>query len=264
VDLPHDSLYQGGKALIPELSIIIPTYNERGGIVTMLQTVGSALRSIPHEVIVVDDNSPDGTSEEVMNHFGGDPAVRLITRTTERGLGTALRRGVEESRGEFIGLVDADLSYHPASFVEMYRLMENSDLVVGSRFVPGGKFTNDILSKYASIIINLYARLVLGLRTRDNTSGFLVVRKAVLMEIGLGGIFFGYGDFHIRLAYYLSAAKMRVQEIPVTYVPRTVGSSKTRLIADGVKYLTTCLALRGSGAEVVSGLLSRRSHPPQP
>lgn len=233
----------------PKISVVLPTYNEREGIVSLVREILDAGRSasLGLEVLVVDDDSPDRTGRVVESAFADEPAVRVEIRRGERGLATALWRGITLSRGEIVVLMDSDGNHSPARIPLMVRLAEEFDLVIGSRYVAGGGMRTSRFRFWASHAFNLLARSVLGFWTNDNLSGYLAFRKPLLRDCPWERIFYGYGDYAIRLIYWVTRAGGSVLEIPVVYEFRRGGESKTRFLAYLGTYLGSIVRLRFSG-----------------
>lgn len=232
-----------------KVSVVLATYNERGNIVSLVDAVIASLKRggrYGFEVIVVDDSSPDGTYDAVVGSYGKDKRVKAIKRG-ERGLATALRRGIEESSGEVIVLMDTDFSHDPSQLPVLIGLALKSGIGNGSRFTGGGKFVG---KKYRSIVtrlLQLFARLVLGVPATDFTNGFVAFRRDVLGGLNLDRIFFGYGDYCFRLFYYVCRVhkgRFRIAEMPSYYKPRVHGQSKTKELKTGFQYVVNMVKLR--------------------
>ena len=171
-----------------DVSVILPTYNERGNIVPLIEAIQRELgrAGISYEVIVVDDNSPDGTWQVVESLAHTYPTVRLIRRMNERGLTSALQRGISEARGDVVVWMDTDLSMPPEKIPELLASLPEYDLAIGSRYVKGGKDTGHSLAAQAfSRTINFFAGLFLGFDITDYTSGFVASKKEVFDRITL-------------------------------------------------------------------------------
>jgi dolichol-phosphate mannosyltransferase len=222
------------------VSVILPTYNEREGIAELVGEILAIARSagLAVEVLVVDDESPDGTAGHVERVFRAEPAVRVIVRRGERGLATAIHRGIAEARGDVLVLMDSDGNHDPALLPLMVRCVQDFDVVIGSRYVLGGGMLTSQLRYWGSYAFNLLIRVVLRLRIHDSLSGYLAFRPALLRGLDPATIFYGYGDFAIRLLYHVVARGARVLELPTVYRFRKGGESKTRF----TKYLGTYLA----------------------
>ncbi len=228
-------------------SVVLATYNEKDNIAPLIDSVIKNLEKgaekYDYEIVVVDDNSPDGTSDVVRKKCALNKRVKLITRA-ERGLATALRRGIEESSGNIIVMMDTDFSHDPSQLRDLIKLAWENGVGSGSRFMTGGRFAG---KKYRSVVTKLlqvFARTVLCVSATDFTNGFVAVRKDVLKRLDINRIFFGYGDYCIRLFYYAHKKGVRIAEMPSSYKPRIYGQSKTRELETGIKYVANILRLR--------------------
>ncbi len=235
---------------MPQISIVMPTYNEAGNIEPLIERTLTALGDTPGgvEVVVVDDNSPDGTWRLVAAKAALDSRVRLIHRTAERGLTSAIRRGIHEARGQWVGWMDCDLSMPPEQWPQLAEaLRQGAGLAVGSRYVPGGAdVAHSFTGRAFSRLINLGASLLLDWGIKDYTSGFILGRKEVFEQIDLAG---DYGEYCIDLLYRAKKAGYPVRELPYRCVPREAGESKTAVnawgyVTRGVNYVKTVWRLR--------------------
>jgi dolichol-phosphate mannosyltransferase len=234
----------------PSVSIVLPTYNEADNIEPLIERTLKALGDYPGgvEVVVVDDNSPDGTWQLVAAQAAQDSRVRLIHRTDETGLTSAISRGIHEARGQWVGWMDCDMSMPPEDWPKLAGALANgADVAVGSRYVPGGgDVAHSFSGRLFSRIINLWAGLVLAWAIKDYTSGFILARKEVFERIDLRG---DYGEYCIDLLYRAHRAGYVVKELPYLCVPREAGESKTATnvwgyLSRGVNYVTTVFRLR--------------------
>jgi dolichol-phosphate mannosyltransferase len=234
----------------PQISIVLPTYNEAGNIDPLIDRSLKALSTIPggFEVVVVDDDSPDETWRLVSARSRTDSRVRLIRRVDESGLTSAISRGIREANGRWVGWMDCDLSMPPEEWPRLAEALANgADMAVGSRYVPGGgdvahSFTGRTLSR----IINIWAGLILSWSIKDYTSGFILGRREIFDRIDLRG---DYGEYCIDLLYRTKTAGFIIRELPYLCVPRTAGDSKTATnlrgyLRRGIHYVTTVLRLR--------------------
>src|SRR4051794_28533246 len=166
--------------------VVVPTYNERANIIAVLDAIG--LHAAQTDVLVVDDNSPDGTGKLVLDYARRRSSVHLLTRPGKSGLGAAYRAGFRWGldRGyEVIAQMDADLSHPPAALPSLFEALSHADVAVGSRYVRGGSVRNWRLSRRVlSRAGNGYVRAVLGLPVRDATAGFKAFRRDALVAIG--------------------------------------------------------------------------------
>lgn len=227
-----------------KVSIILPTYNERDTIVDVVDGVVAALGDRV-EIIVVDDDSPDGTwsAVEKLAH----PQVIVIRRIATRGLASAVNRGIIESRGSVVGWMDADLGMPPGLLSQMVELTSQFDIVIGSRYARGGGDDRRKLRVLASRCINALARLVLGFGIRDYDSGFVVLRRSVFDQVTLRP--FGNGSYFIDFLYACLKKGLSVYECPYTFSDRTRGESKSaptlwQFLVAGVGYVVTIIAAR--------------------
>jgi len=217
-----------------KIIVVMPTYNEAQnlpGIVSELLSLG--LDDL--EIVIVDDNSPDGTGEIAdalaQQHPG---CVHVIHRPRKMGLGTAYKEGFRYALRNGASLVvemDADFSHSPSYLPQMIEKTKEYDVVVGSRYVPGGGVDErwGLWRKFLSRFGNLYARLVTGLKVRDATAGYKVFRRQVLENIDLDRIQSDGYAFQIEVAYACQQAGYRVCEIPIYFEDRAIGSSKMNL-----------------------------------
>jgi dolichol-phosphate mannosyltransferase len=225
-------------------SIVLPTYNEKDNIVELIEAIFAALGSdINFEVVVVDDNSPDGTANAVRQNFAGDSRVQLFVRTEARGLATAIRYGAEKSSGDIVVFMDTDFNHDPAILPQMIKFLEYYDIVIGSRFVMAGGM-EDKFRQFSSLIYNYAIRLLFGTPVHDNLSGFFSIYRDKLFSMDLDQIYYGYGDYFIRLLMVAHTRGYKMLEIPVFYRLRMHGHSKTQFLSIFTQYSRALLALR--------------------
>jgi dolichol-phosphate mannosyltransferase len=212
--------------------VIIPTYDERDNIEPLVASVRSSLESCApeHRLLVVDDNSPDGTGRIADQIARSDEHVKVLHREGKRGLGQAYLAGFRFALDHGAALViemDADFSHDPAYLPRLIGAAEEADLVIGSRYVSGGAVRNwGPLRRLVSRGGCWYARTVLGVEVRDLTGGFKCFRRAVLEAIDLGSIRSRGYAFQVELTYRAIERGFRVAEVPITFTERRVGSSK--------------------------------------
>ena len=233
----------------PAVSVVLPTYNEREGIAELVEEILAVGRAagLALEVVVVDDDSPDGTAEHLRHVLGADPALRVCVRRGERGLASAIRYGLGEARGSTIVVMDSDGNHDPAQVPLMVRCADDFEVVVGSRYVLGGGMLTSRFRYWASYAFNVLIRVVLGLNIHDNLSGYLVFRRTLLDRLDVPPIFHGYGDYAVRFLYQTVRQGGRVLEVPTVYRFRKGGESKTRFLAYFWTYLASVFRLRLSG-----------------
>lgn len=208
--------------------IVIPTYNEREN---LLWIVGRLRKAVPQaDVLVVDDSSPDGTGTLADELAEADSQVTVLHRTEKTGLGAAYLAGfaIALDRGyDVIGEMDADGSHQPEQLPRLLAALADADLVLGSRWVPGGSVVNWPLTRKAmSVGGNLYARVLLDIPVKDVTGGFRLFRRSTLEKIDLTDVrSVGY-CFQTDLALRTVRAGLRVTEVPIEFVERVRGESK--------------------------------------
>jgi glycosyltransferase involved in cell wall biosynthesis len=227
------------------VSVVLPTYDERDNIGVLIERILAHVhRSV--EIVVVDDDSPDGTWQLVEAMAEEDARIRLLRRTDERGLTSALMAGIGLARGDVIAWMDCDLSMPPEVLPSLLDATNEVDIAVGSRYVRGGADVgHSLVGQLFSRTINLWASLLLGWDVKDYTSGFLAVRRPVFDQIDLRG---DYGEYCIDLLARAQRLGYTIREIPYHCVPRLEGESKTATnalgyIRRGWKYVLTVLRL---------------------
>ena len=211
------------------ISIILPTYNEKGNIVKLIKEIKRNLINYKKEILVVDDNSPDRTAGEVAKHFRHDHEIRIIIRKKNRGLANSILDGIKHSRYNIIAVMDTDFNHDPKTLNLMVKLIEYTDMVIGSRFIYGGGMDN-LLRYYLSFLYNIVMRIILGTQLNDNLSGFFVMKKSKLKNLNLNEIFYGYGDYFFRLLFFAQLINLKIIEVPAYYKKREHGESKTNSI----------------------------------
>lgn len=220
--------------------IIIPTYNERENIVPL---IAALLGAMPEDarILVIDDGSPDGTADLVRGYRQRDARVDLMTRSGKLGMGSAyraaFRKVLDDGADECIVTIDADFSHHPAYVPTLVREAAGHDLVIGSRYVPGGAIERwELWRRLLSWGGNLYVRIVTGSPIRDNTAGFSCMRADFLRRVPFERVRAdGYAWwFELRSMFWRRGA--RVKEVPITFTERRLGQSKinTHVIYEGL------------------------------
>ncbi|HWG64732.1 MAG TPA: polyprenol monophosphomannose synthase [Streptosporangiaceae bacterium] len=206
----------------------MPTYNERENLESMASRVRSAVPGA--DLLVVDDNSPDGTGDLADKLAAEDSHIRVMHRPGKGGLGAAYIAGFRVALDQGYGAIvemDADGSHQPEQLPLLLNALADADLVLGSRWVPGGRVLNwaksrEVLSRGA----NVYARLMLGFDLKDSTGGFRAYRAATLRAIDLGSVESQGYCFQVDLALRTLRQGLRVTEVPITFVERMHGASK--------------------------------------
>jgi dolichol-phosphate mannosyltransferase len=207
----------------PELSLIVPTYNERENIVPLVERIHKSLFNYNYELIVVDDNSPDGTSE-LAKSLSSQYPVSVLVRTTERGLASAVVAGFNQAKGEVLGVIDADLQ-HPPEFIPdlLNAIRGGADVAIASRYIPGGgiegwTLKRKIISKGAKLPANLL--LSSARKIKDPLSGFFLFRRKVI-----DGAVLSPTGYKILLEVLARGNANNVVEVPYTFKERERGKS---------------------------------------
>jgi dolichol-phosphate mannosyltransferase len=208
--------------------VVLPTYNEQENLPNIVPAV---LSQGPHfDVLVVDDNSPDGTGRLADELAAAEPRVSVLHRDEKRGLGTAYVAGFKQAlaRGyDFVFEMDADFSHDPADLPRLLEAAQQADVAIGSRWVPGGGAPNwSWLRVFISRGGSVYSRLILGLPVADLTSGFKCFRREVLATLNLDAIGSNGYAFQVEVNYLCSRRGYRIAEVPIVFVDRRVGKSK--------------------------------------
>ncbi len=211
--------------------VIVPTYNEIDNIKVLLPELISLQTDF--DILVVDDSSPDHTADFVEEFSKNHSRVHLLLRKQKNGLGKAYIAGFKwgiENKYEALVEMDADFSHRPVDLVKILKQLDTNDVVIGSRYVPGGQTVNwGLLRKLISRGGSLYSRLILGFPVRDWTGGFNGWRTPVLQAIGLDQIQSNGYSFQIELKYKAQKKGYVVNEIPIVFEDRRVGQSKMSL-----------------------------------
>ncbi len=228
----------------PRVSIVLATYNERENILDTIESIFHNVKDSA-EVIVVDDDSSDMTWQlvEELN----DPRVKLIRRVETRGLASAFNRGVIESRGEVVGWMDADMCMPPSLLPDMISKLDEYDIVVGSRYAPGGIDDRAFLRVASSRLINGLASMVLGYGIKDYDSGFVVLKRSVFDKVSI--IPTGYGAYFMEFLYTCRKKGLTVYEIPYVFRDRAKGISKSapsilKFFRTGMQYVMRIFTAR--------------------
>jgi dolichol-phosphate mannosyltransferase len=212
--------------------LILPTYNEAENIEAIVAAALPRLAEtgLEHRILVVDDGSPDGTGAIADRLAAADPCVEVLHRTSKDGIGPAYLAGFARALAggaDYLMEMDSDFSHDPADLPRLVKAAGRADVALGSRYVPGGGVADwGLLRRFVSRGGSLYAKLILGIPVNDLTGGFKCFRRRVLEQLDLTGIDAdGYG-FQIEMTYRALGAGFTVEEVPITFRDRRVGSSK--------------------------------------
>jgi dolichol-phosphate mannosyltransferase len=224
------------------LSVILPTYNESGNIIELIRAI---MENVPYEyeIIVVDDNSPDGTFNLVEESFTDNPRIKSTLRMQDRGFAKSIRTGIESSKGERILVMDTDFTHDPEEIPKLLHVSEAYDLVSGSRFCPGGNM-QDTKHYLASLFYNWFIRIIIHTQVQDNLGGYFIIWRKRINLLPFEKIFFGYGEYFFRLLHYAQKNKLSIVEIPACYNVRKVGSSKSNFIKMLFTYTSAAIKLK--------------------
>ncbi len=265
--------------------VVIPTYNEADNVEPIVRAACAELDRVAsqdYRVLIVDDNSPDGTgaiADRLAGETGG--VVDVLHRTRKAGLGQAYLAGFARALAggaELIIEMDADFSHDPRYLGALIAAAGSADVVLGSRYVPGGGVRNwGLARRLISRGGGLYARTILGIRVRDLTGGFKCIRREVLEAIDLGSVRAEGYVFQIEVTYRAILAGFTVHEVPIVFADRTVGASKmSSRIAVEAMWLVPRLRRTGKAAigaaprraatahEAAQGAAPNASQPPDP
>ncbi len=215
---------------MPRAVLCLPTYNERENLEPLIHALGEELDTAQDRILVIDDASPDGTGKIADRLASELPWVSVLHRAHKEGIGPAYIAGFRWALAEGAELVlemDCDFSHRPADVPRLIVASEDADLVLGSRYAPGGGTENwGLVRRFVSRSGCLYAQIILGMPVRDLTGGFKCFRRAALEAIDLGALSAHGYAFQIETTYRVRRAGLRVREVPIVFVERRAGASK--------------------------------------
>lgn len=238
-----------------KVSVLLPTYNEKDNIIPLINELINLLNNREFEIIVIDDDSPDETWRYVQEKGKDDKRVHLLHRIGKSELTSALNDGIAKAEGDVVVWMDSDFQHPPFKVIELLSVLEMGyDVAVGSRFAIGGKDFREIkyhlssamiVQGYLSKLISRVTSLLLWSSFRDWTSGFIAIRRDILINNKLKG---DYGEYFMLMMHDVLKADYEVLEIPYSLNPRKSGYSKTAtnfrvLFLRGIKYLWTLFKL---------------------
>jgi dolichol-phosphate mannosyltransferase len=221
-------MVQGSGGQLQPVLVVVPTYNERDNLGPILTRLHAALPSVA--VLVVDDGSPDGTGELADKLAAADDRVHVLHRTEKAGLGAAYIAGFRWGMArdyQVLVEMDADGSHAPEDLPRLLDALTDADLVIGSRYVPGGRVVNwprsrEVLSRGG----NIYSKLALGVRINDITAGYRAYRRRVLEKLELDDVASHGYCFQVDLTWRTVRAGFTIVEVPITFTEREIGTSK--------------------------------------
>jgi glycosyltransferase involved in cell wall biosynthesis len=229
----------------PKLTVVIPVYNERGTVMTVLEKVKSL--PVSKEIIVIDNLSTDGTRE--LLETVSDPEIRVVLQSKNLGKGTSVKLGFAMAKGEWVIIQDADLEYEPS---DILRLLEHAEkagevAVFGSRLLTGNP--QGMLAFYIGrVVLNLIFKLLFGAKTTDVATCYKLVRSDIAKRLRLRCSGF---DLDFELASALRRLGYNIAEVPITYRPRTIAEGKKIRPMDGIKAIATMLRVRIQSRETL-------------
>lgn len=240
--------------------IIMPTYNERENLAEIIPAI---MQAAPWaNVLVVDDNSPDGTGQLADEMAAHDSRIKVLHRPGKQGLGTAYIQGFKMAIAhgfDRIFEMDADFSHDPKYLPALLRASEDADLVIGSRYIPGGSTPNwSAMRRFISGGGNTFARTMLGIRVHDCTAGFRCYHRTALEALDLDSIRSQGYSFQVELVYQVLRQRLRVKEIPITFVDRRVGQSKMSrgIFVEGFQFVIRTLRRTGRAPRPSKGQIT--------
>jgi dolichol-phosphate mannosyltransferase len=220
-----------------KISIIIPTFNEVENIEKLIKRIFKVSKKLNIEVIVVDDNSPDGTPEAVML-LSKKYKVKLLKRPRKMGLTSAVLDGMKLAKGNIIGVMDADFMHPVEKIPELVNAIKDNDIVIGSRFIKGGRVVNR--STFRSIIswgARTIARVFLDLKIKDPIAGFFFCKREIIKKTKFEAV-----GFKLLLSILVKNKNKKVKEIPINHIERIKGKSKLSF-EEIINYIRTILRL---------------------
>lgn len=223
-----------------KISVILPTYNEKANILPLVEAIHNELFDYDHEVLVIDDNSPDGTFQTLKN--AALPYVRPILRTENRGFANSIRCGLENASGDIMIVMDSDFNHQPRYLPFMVKAIFYYDCVTASRFLYGG-LMKPRSRHLLSWVFNVFVRIVTRGLITDNLYGYFAIKKACLEKLNFDDIFWGYGDYCIRLMYYLEKSKAEILQFPAVNGERRGGKGNSAFLKVFLQYTKETLKL---------------------
>lgn len=207
------------------ISVVIPTYNEKENIKKLVPRIFNTLDNV--EVIIVDDNSPDGT-RDIVKTLQKKYNIKLIERPEKLGIGSAYKTGFRAARGDIIFEMDADLSHNPKFMPQFVEAIKNGyDIAIGSRYMKGGSIVGwGVYRTSVSRVANMLSHMILNINVSDVTTGFRAYKKSALKSIDLDEIRSDGYSFQLEILYRLFRKGYKIKEIPIIFEDRKLGESK--------------------------------------
>tara|TARA_X000000950_G_C13863066_1_gene639514 strand:+ start:1227 stop:1916 length:690 start_codon:yes stop_codon:yes gene_type:complete len=226
-----------------EVTIILPTFNEKNNILLLVNLIKKVLKKNKIEIIIIDDNSPDETGLICKNKFKQDKSVNIILNKKRIGLARSIFRGILKSSKKNIVVMDTDFTHDPILIPKMLKLVNEYDIISGSRYCAGG-YMQDQIHSHLSFFYNLLLKLILKTQIQDNLGGYFCVSRKSLNKLPNRKIFYGYGEYFFRLLFFALKKNLTILEIPAIYKRRLRGKSKSNFIYMFYKYFVEAIKLR--------------------
>ncbi|MFH1692594.1 MAG: glycosyltransferase [Candidatus Omnitrophota bacterium] len=228
-------------AICEKVSVILPTYNEKDNIASLVQAIQHYLCGRLHEIIVIDDNSVDGTFEKALQLR--DSSVKVFSRRQKRSLAESIKDGLRCCEGNIVVVMDSDFNHQPHYLPLMLDMLLQCDGVFASRFLPGGGMANRL--RYClSAVFNSFARRFFHIKATDCFYGFFAIKKQILSKCCYDEIFYGHGDYCMRLLFYLQKIRAYLLEVPVINGRRLSGRRKMGFLVMFWRYLVAMKRLK--------------------
>lgn len=221
-----------------QISLILPAHNERLNLQPLIDEVKDVLQDKDLEIIVVDDQSNDGTARELKRCLV--PGLRVVETERRLGLGRSIGLGIKQAVGDLVIVMDSDFNHQPKYLPFMVQSLDIYDAAFASRFYPGGGM-DSFWRHHMSRIFNLFTQITLGGQFKDHSYGFFIIRRSVLNKLPFKDIFWGYGDYCVRLIYYLQQETDSILQFPAINGIRRFGEGNLRLVQTFFDYVMAVL-----------------------
>ena len=221
-------------------SIILPCYNEKKNVIRLALRINEILKADDFEILIVDDNSPDNTYSALRKL--DIPNVIPILRTEDKGLANSIRTGLEKAKGESIVIMDSDFNHNPEYIPFLLENLKFYDCVSASRFLYGGMMDSR-MRHLLSWVFNVFVRIMTGGQITDNLYGYFAIRKNVIRKCPYDQIFWGFGDYYIRLLFYLQQLRCKILQFPAINETRLYGKGNSAFLKVFLTYLIAVFKL---------------------
>jgi len=222
------------------VSVVLPCYNEKENILSLIKAISLELEGYNFEIVVVDDNSPDGTFDLI--HTSDLPHTVAHKRTRSPSLAESIRHGIEHSSGNIVVVMDSDFNHKPECLPVLLANIKFYDCVSASRFVYGGDMGNKF-RHISSWLFNIFNRILTRTSITDSLFGYFAIKRDILDGVDFDKVFWGYGDYCIRLMYYLQKGNVSILQIPGVLGQRLGGQGNTKMLKTLRQYTTEVFKL---------------------